>query len=381
MENYGKIDPETGLSTRLLDFLRSFDFLVDYALEHKVNAVLFSGDAYKNREPNPTQQREFAKRILRLAKNGIPVVLLVGNHDTPNVEAKANTLDIYSTLELPNIFVIRTPQLITVPLTDCETFQSLQIIGLPWLSKRDFELLPDTLRSFYEKIAPDSPAITLYHGTVEGSAYGSERALTLGKDPVVPLSLLTSTLVSYVGLGHIHKRQILSENPPVLYPGSIERVDFGEEKEEKGFEVVEIDAKKKATHRCILTPARKFITINCTLTEESLDPTEEVLQSIVKTEIEASVVKIVLTISQENLERLRIPDIKKAVEARAYALAGITKNVERSLRQRLEGVSAEELSPIEALQKYFEVKQYSESRIKTLEQYGRELIEGLIRKE
>ncbi len=67
VETYGHTDPETGLSTRLLDFLKALDYLVDYALENSVDLVLFCGDAYKNREPGQTQQREFARRIRRLS--------------------------------------------------------------------------------------------------------------------------------------------------------------------------------------------------------------------------------------------------------------------------------------------------------------------------
>jgi len=53
VENYGRPDAATGLHTRLLDFMRSFDELVDYALAEPVDLVLFAGDAYKNRDPNP----------------------------------------------------------------------------------------------------------------------------------------------------------------------------------------------------------------------------------------------------------------------------------------------------------------------------------------
>ena len=81
VESYGRIDPATGLSSRLLDFLSALDQVVDYALENKVDLVLFCGDAYKSREPTQTQQREFAQRINRLSTNGIPIFLLVGNHD------------------------------------------------------------------------------------------------------------------------------------------------------------------------------------------------------------------------------------------------------------------------------------------------------------
>ena len=71
VESYGRIDPATGLSTRLLDFLSALDQVVDYALKNKVDLVLFCGDAYKSRDPSQTQQREFAKRIKRLSESGM----------------------------------------------------------------------------------------------------------------------------------------------------------------------------------------------------------------------------------------------------------------------------------------------------------------------
>ena len=74
VENYGRIDPQTALSTRLLDFLSSLDELVEYALSQDVDLVLLAGDAYKGRDPSQTHQREFAKRLARLSSAGIPGV-------------------------------------------------------------------------------------------------------------------------------------------------------------------------------------------------------------------------------------------------------------------------------------------------------------------
>ena len=147
MENYSKLDPETGLSTRLLDFFQTFDFIVDTAISEKVDAVVFAGDAYKTRDPNPTQQRGFGERIKKIAKAGIPVVLVIGNHDTPNAEGKANTLDIYSALEIDNVHVSRKPELLYIETRS----GNLQIITLPWLHKDDYKTVGDKLK-FQEAI-------------------------------------------------------------------------------------------------------------------------------------------------------------------------------------------------------------------------------------
>jgi exonuclease SbcD len=114
VECYGRIDPASGLSTRFLDFLASFDRLVDYALEKKVDLVLFCGDAYKSRDPSQTQQREFARRIKRLSDGGISVFLLVGNHDLPNAIGRATTTEIFNTLSVENVHVANRPDIYKV---------------------------------------------------------------------------------------------------------------------------------------------------------------------------------------------------------------------------------------------------------------------------
>ena len=87
---------------------------------HKVDLVLFCGDAYKSREPSQTHQREFAKRINRLSINNIPIFLLIGNHDLPNAIGRATATEILGSLraqwglavtasgDLPSIFGLRS---------------------------------------------------------------------------------------------------------------------------------------------------------------------------------------------------------------------------------------------------------------------------------
>ncbi|SVB35813.1 uncharacterized protein METZ01_LOCUS188667, partial [marine metagenome] len=95
IENYGRLDPETGLHTRLQDFVGCLSFAVDTALEENVGLVLFSGDAYRTCDPNPTHQREFAAQFCRFSDEGIPVVMVVGNHDNPVSFGKASSIDIF----------------------------------------------------------------------------------------------------------------------------------------------------------------------------------------------------------------------------------------------------------------------------------------------
>lgn len=393
MENYSKLDPETGISTALLDFFKTFDFIVEKAFEENVDAVIFAGDAYKTRDPNPTQQRGFGERIARLAKR-IPVILVIGNHDTPNAEGKANTLDIYSALEIDNVWVSRKPEILQIPTKS----GVLQVVTLPWLHKNDYKTIAEKLKLLYEKIKPDSPAILVSHAEIEGATYGSEKGLAIGSDVTIPLPLFQDKRLSYVALGHIHKHQVLSKKPLIVYSGSPQRIDFGEEKEEKGICLVEIEDNntrhseldsesknrsrnefgmtRKTTFTFIPTNARKFLTIKISLKADDPDPTQTIIDTIEKNDIKEKIVRVIIDIPAECDKEIRMDQIKKALSS-AYIVAGITRNVERIERERTDfGTEVESLTPIAALKKYFEAKKYSPAKQKLLEEYAAKLLES-----
>lgn len=374
MENYSKLDPQSGLSTRLLDFFATFDFIVDKAIEKQVDAVLFAGDAYKTRDPNPTQQRGFGERIRKLAKAGIPTILVVGNHDTPNATGRANTLDIYSALEIDNVWISRIPEYLEIPTKS----GNLQVITLPWLHKNDYKSVGENLNLLYGKIKPPSPAVFLSHCEVAGAQYGSEKGLAIGNDVTIPLSLIQHPKLCYAALGHIHKHQVLSKNPLVVYSGSPQRIDFGEEKEEKGICLVEISTrneKRDTRYEFIPTNARRFLTITVSLKESDSDPTQTILDEIKKHSVENAIVRVIINIPFELGQEIKIDQIKKALEGANY-IAGISRNVERRQRARLENISeVEGLTPLQALKKYFESKKYSPQKRKDLEKYAAELLE------
>src|SRR3989344_2658859 len=369
MENYSKLDPETGLSTRFLDFMKTFDFIVDTALNEKVDAVIFAGDAYKTRDPNPTQQRGFGSHIKKIAKAGIPVVLVVGNHDTPNASGKANTLDIYSALEIDNVTVSRKPELLNIETKS----GNLQIVTLPWLHKDDYKKVGDKLKNLYDKIKSDSPAIFLSHVEVEGASYGSEKGMAIANDVTVPLPLLQDKRLSYVALGHIHKHQILSKDPLVVYAGSPHRIDFGEEKEDKG--IILVDIGKTTSFQFISTNCRKFLSIIVDLKPNDPNPTQTILDEITKHEIKDCVVRLTINIPADCDREIQMDKIKKALSS-AHYIAGISRNVERAARLKIDGQEeVERLTPIEALNKYFEAKKFSLERQKELEKYAAQLLD------
>ena len=129
VELYGRLDPATGLNTRLIDFRNSLNAIIDAAIEAGVHIALFAGDAYKSRDPSQTHQREFALCIRRLTERGIPVALLTGNHDLPGVKGRAHTLDIFKTLGADRVFVFSQPDVQKIETPG----GTIQIAALPTL--------------------------------------------------------------------------------------------------------------------------------------------------------------------------------------------------------------------------------------------------------
>lgn len=368
MENYGRIDPATGLHTRLKDFIKCFSFAIDIALEEKVDLVIFAGDAYKNSSPNPTHQREFAKQIYRLSKAEIPVVLINGNHDNPVSFGRATSLDIFGTLNVPRARIVTEPELLNI-----ETRAGpVQVFGLPWPTKNlfltreecknitDEEIIKHLqnkaskkILEFARMVKPGIPAILAAHlAAAEATYSGSERSVIIGNDPVFSTQVLAQKEFNYVALGHIHKFQDLNpgNNIPVVYPGSIERINFGEEKEDKGFCLVDIKD-GKTSYEFIPVPARRFITIDVIISQGQ-DPTETLLREIKKHDLSEAIVRIFYTLPIEGADSLDFNRINSALEEAflVTTIAEKSKPIERTLRAEV----SEDLGMLEALDKYIQ---------------------------
>ena len=394
VESYGHIDAATGLSTRQNDILSSLDRVIDYTLNNDIDLVLFSGDAYKSREPSQTQQREFAKRINRISGSGIPIFLLIGNHDLPNAVGRATSTEIFDTLAVKNVHVANKPDIYKIPTKH----GVVQIASLPWLrrsallSKEDYknlnfeqlnqrmqESLTNIIDTLAAKLDSTLPAILSAHIWVVGAALGTEKMMTIGQEHTLLLSNVANPAFDYVALGHIHKRQVLQNNPPVVYSGSLERLDFGDEDDEKGFYIVDIETddtgKKHTTFEFHPTNGRRFLTVEVTLTVQDTDPTAVILEAISKQQdkVKDAIVRLQLSLPVEIEGLLKDNEIKNALKE-AYFFT-IAREIKRESRPRLGQFTVAEITPAEALKIYLEQKKASPERVKELMEYGQRLIE------
>ena len=394
VENYGHINPESGLSSRLEDFLSSLDELVDYALAEKVDLVLFCGDAYKTREPSQTQQREFAKRIRRLSEGGVPLFLLIGNHDLPNAVGRATAMEIFDTLSVPNLYLAGKPGVHRLQTAS----GPLQIAALPWvrrsalLGREDTrnlnfdqinqklqEILTNIIGQQAAQIDRSIPAILAAHVWVMNAKIGTEKSMSIGQEHMLLLGNVANPAFDYVALGHIHKGQVLQENPPVVYSGSLERVDFGDEGDEKGFYVIDIQTnplsgQKQVNYAFHPVQARRFFSMRIEIQADDRNPTATVLQQIEPklAEIEDAVTRLQIGLPAELAAQLRDEEIHR-LAAGAYHLT-ITRDIHREVRLRLGKGNLEGVTPQEALKAYLATK-FSPERAMILQAEGEKLIQ------
>lgn len=333
-QNHGKINPVTGVNTRIEDFYRALKTCIDQALAFPADFVLFTGDAFPDATPLPYIHDLFGQEILRLVQADIPVLLLVGNHDQHTYGEGGASLSIYRTLNIPGVIVGENLHTYRVQTRQGE----VQIVTLPWITRSMLLTKPETqglsmaeinqllltrLRQALEgeilNLDPAVPAILAAHVMVNEATLGAERLLSAGKHLTIPLSLLAHPAFSYVALGHVHKHQILYTNPPVVYAGSIERVDFSEENEDKGYVLVEIEPPQPARVQFCPLPTRAMKTIHVDLTQ-SPDPHQLLIDTIRKGQIHDKIVRLVYMIKENQVPQINEAEVQAALQTAHHVI-------------------------------------------------------------
>ena len=400
MANYGRHDPVTGLPLRVLDFLKSLDTIVDAAIDEKVDMVIFAGDAYRDRSPAPTFQREWGRRIMRLSQAKIPTLLLIGNHDISPAIGRAHAIQEFDTLQVPFVRVLAKPEYLRpADLWDLP----VQVIAMPWISRSglmaNLEMSAENPEEIYSNIEsrisdlvdgwlaesdPSLPIILTAHASIEGAKFGGERLVMLGNDLVLSGSLVKNKRFSYVAMGHIHKPQDVNEGnqPPVIYPGSIERVDFGEALEDRFFVVAHIEKDKDTRVEWRkLTGARPFIDRRASLkpalsaVEGSGENVTESLKSALPKvkEMDGAIVRLVVEYPRELDTLIDETALRKYAE-KSFEFH-LVKRPQTEARIRLPNDQAvSSLSPLELLDIYWRAAKVDDSD--SLQSLAREIIAG-----
>jgi len=391
MANYGRHDPETGLPLRVLDFLKSLDAIVDAAINERVELVIFAGDAYKDRSPAPTFQREWGRRIIRLSQARIPTLLLVGNHDLSPAVGRAHAIHEFDTLQVPYVRVLSRPEF----LRPADLWGlPVQVIAMPWISRSGLmasmgmdaaepgevflnieSRISELVEGWLKEVDPNLPTILTAHASVQGATFGSERMVMLGSDLVLPTSLVKDPRLDYVALGHIHKPQDVNQgaHPPVIYPGSIERVDFGEAADDRFFIVADVTRGKTKVEWRKLSGARRFIDRRTVLSsaERVMETLKDALP--VQKDMEGAIVRLVVEYPRELEPLIDDSDLRRYTE-KTFEFH-LVKRPQIEARVRLPAdQTVSSLSPLDLLDLYWRSSHMDPAEMEALRKLASEIL-------
>jgi len=359
---HGKTNTRTGLNTRIEAVLHSLDKVAQCAERRDVDAILFAGDAYRNASPDMTSQREFAKRVRRMAGLA-PVVLLVGNHDRAANMVKAHAMSVFDALAVDNVHVISEPQVLRI-----ETKSGpLQVAGAPYQRAG----MAEVVTNLAAQVRHDAPAVLLAHCSVGGAIMGAGQTVTLEQDAALPPEALDHPAFHYVALGHIHKHQVIAGSRPIVYAGSVERMDFGEEGEPKCCIVVEIGEGGAGWQACSL-PATDFRTIRIDV-RPVVDPQGVIEQALRGGAFPGEIVRVIISCYESQKGAIRQQAILKRLDGAAAAYLHF--DLERVARPLRVDAPLHRMTPLELLALWFAQRGESVERTERLLQRAAGIME------
>jgi len=243
------IDPETGHSLTLTDMQKSLAHVSAVAISEGCHVAVISGDVFDTSKPDMNEVRVIKEWLYQLAQV-MPVYVIPGNHDMSPNPNEATALETVKCM--PHVTISETPGLVTLRHPD-----PLQLFLLPYPTKalllanqdhankspENITLLVNhglraIVRDFLRQFKPDHAHVLVAHGSVANVLVG-DQPRSLEHDILLPLDLLAE--FDYTALGHIHQSQALTPKKHVWYSGSLMRNGFGEERERKGFLIVDLE--------------------------------------------------------------------------------------------------------------------------------------------
>lgn len=356
---YGKIDPETNLNTRVLTALQSLDETIDHAIKNKIKVIVFAGDAYHRSLPSPTLTSEFNKRIRRATEAGIKVILLTGNHDVDKIETKKSPLGAFDDLKVENVYHSRFHKEV-----------ELEVDG-EWVK---FVLLPtyhteSSIKEIVDNTVYDGkPIVFVFHGTYNGAMLNDWNIAE--KETYVDPAVFDKEGVAAVISGHLHKHQTLYNQPLVFYVGSLQRVDFSEEKQEKGFVVLDVKQDCTVNYDFIEVNAQKLFTLDLDLIGES-EETDTIISNLdmFKRKVDKAIVRIRVDVDKSNsINDNRV--YEHAYKLGATTVIDIQKRFQKQNTTRNVDLN-EHVDEYKALELYYSGKEDTEDLVNL----GKEIIE------
>ncbi|EFQ50679.1 Ser/Thr phosphatase family protein [Lactobacillus iners LEAF 2062A-h1] len=207
----------------------SFEKAVNFAIDHDVDLVLLAGDTFDSIHPTPQSKIFFANQIKRLVDRQIQVVMVLGNHDYSQID------DLLLN-ESPYFKIIGSNEQIEQVDFMTKSQYKYRVVGFSYQHNHITE-------DIIAKYPPKSTSIYTI-----GLAHAGMKQSSVDQNNYAPFTLneVKNLNYDYFALGHIHLRQVLSQEPWIVYSGNLQGRHVNE-KDAKGFYFGQVDEQSQNT--------------------------------------------------------------------------------------------------------------------------------------
>jgi exonuclease SbcD len=258
----------SGGNTRVDDYERSLNFIIDYAIQNEVDVFIQTGDLFEVRNPTTEHIQIADKAIKRLSDANIFTAIIMGNHDYRKTgDSYTSALATMQANSYKNVRILLKPESI---IYSNKSGDSQAMLLIPYRDKRMYsgsgakestDLFNEHIKELSSRIPSQIPSIAVGHNFFfEGNYFD------FGGHEVLAFPDSFSNLDAVV-MGHYHEfKRIRASKPAAYYVGSLEKTNFGDSDIDKFFLV--FDSEKKEFEK-IKTPTRELLDLSLDLSSST----------------------------------------------------------------------------------------------------------------
>lgn len=300
-----------GGNTRVDDYEKTLNYIVDYAIETGADAFIQTGDAFESRTPSPEHMAVIDRAIKKLSMANITSVIIMGNHDYRSSGTTfTSAISSLGSRDLPNVRIVLEPQILT--LMD-KSGEGVNIVLIPFRHKKMYpgETTEEVSKQYDQHISelietgnPNYPTIAVGHNFFFEGSYSSFS----GSEILTQLS--TFEKCDLVAMGHLHQFRILRKKKPVaIYTGSMERLNFGDRGTDKYF--LDYDTASKRV-KVVKPPIRELYDDSLDLSDYDLeDFKDNMTKEIQKLNVENKIVRLKISVKERAQAAVKRSEVEK----------------------------------------------------------------------
>jgi exonuclease SbcD len=253
-----------GGNTRVDDYEKLLNYIVDYTINTGADAFVQTGDVFDSRNPTPEHMDVLNRAVKKLSMANITSIIIMGNHDYRKVGETFNSaISSLAARDYPNVRLIISPEvvkfyshkevitnLILLPFRDRKMYAGKTV-------EQDSLLYEKEVADLVSQCSPNAPIVAVGHNFFNTGSYSDYS----GAEVLPRVEAFKGC--DFVAMGHYHQFKIINKKDPIaIYTGSMEKINFGDEKVDKFFIDYDTSTKKTKVLKC---PSRQLMDLSINL--------------------------------------------------------------------------------------------------------------------